>query len=396
MRKMKKNKILKGSIVVTVISVLLFNACSPLREFGRTPNYQGANNFNYQPPAYDSLKKTVIITANNDGTELFDMIAPYYLFNATEKANVYIVAKNKFPIVVKKGFFLLPQFTFAEIDSLGINTDVIVIPFLSAGDSLDQDPIIINWIKKHSLADVKILSVCDGAATAAATGIFNGKPITAHASDFAGIKKHFSKPIWVQNISVANSGNLFSAAGVSNAVEGSLMVINKMFGKEIMRRVIEDIKYPYQFAKTEHESTTFDFGDKVAVGKKILFKKNKKIGVLLQNGINEFELAAIMDTYNRTFPKSIESFSAHDLPIKTKYGLTLIPTGKIHNTNLDELHVINRLSFSKPEQVIFKSSEIVKYDSLQKKYIIDECLQRIRLSYGRKFENVVKLMLDYN
>ena len=65
----------------------------------------------YQPP-YDSLKKTVILIANNEGTEFFDMMVPYYLFNATEKTNVYIVPKNKFPVIVKKGFFLLPQFSY--------------------------------------------------------------------------------------------------------------------------------------------------------------------------------------------------------------------------------------------------------------------------------------------
>src|SRR3954454_22797972 len=200
---MKNKKVLTGAIIIALITALFFNACSPLREFGRAPIYEGANNFTYPLPPYDSLKRTVIIVANNDGTELFDMMAPYYLFNATKKANVYIVAKNKCPIVVKKGFFLLPQFTFTEVDSLSINPDLIVIPYLSAGDSLHQDPVIVNWIKKHYSVDVSILSVCDGSATAAATGIFDGKPITAHASDYAGIKAHFSKPLWVQNVSVA-------------------------------------------------------------------------------------------------------------------------------------------------------------------------------------------------
>jgi len=327
---------------------------------------------------------------------MFDMMAPYYLFNATEKANVYIVAKNSFPIVVRKGFFLLPQITFTQIDSLKIKPDVIVIPFLSVGDSIQQDPVIVNWIKDHHLADTKTLAVCDGAATAAATGIFDGKPITAHASDYAGIKAQFTKPLWVQNISVANEGNLYSTAGVSNAAEGSLMVIDKLFGTDAMRSVIKDVAYPYQFAKTAHESNTFNFGDKVSVGKKIIFKKNKKLGVLLQDGINEFELAAIMDTYNRTFPKSIESFSGNNLSIKTKYGLTLIPTGKINSFKLDELHVISPVSFSTSDELVFNSAEIVKYDNLQKQYIIDACLQRIRLEYGRKFETIVKLMLDYN
>lgn len=393
---MKPTKIMKAAIILVAVTALLFHACAPLKEFGRTPVYEGKNNFTYQLPTYDSSKKTVVIVANNEGTELFDMMAPFYLFNATEKANVYIVAKNKVPIVVKKGFYLLPQMTFSQIDSLHIHPDVIVIPFLAVADSLHQDPVIINWIKRHHSDNVTILSVCDGAATAAATGLFDGKPITAHASDYEGIKASFSKPLWVQHTSVASSGNLYSTAGVSNATEGSLMVINKLFGMETMRKVIEDVSYPYDTPKLNHQSNTFHFSDKVTIGKKIIFRKNKKLGVLLQEGINEFALAGIMDTYNRTFPGSIESFSAGDLPIKTLHGLTLIPTGELTNNDLDELHVVSPMTFSTADQKLFKSAQVIKYDSSQRHYIISECLLRIENEYGDNYKNIVKLMLDYN
>lgn len=389
-----KKKSLLAAIIIAAATAFMFNACAPIREFGRTPDYEGANNFHYSAPVYDSAKKTVIIVANNDGTELFDMMAPYYLFNATEKANVYIVAKNKFPIVIKKGLFVLPQSTFSEIDSLNIKPDVIVIPFLAVADSLHQDPVIVNWIKKHYSTNVNVLSVCDGAATAAATGLFDGKPITAHASDYKGIKASFSKPLWVQNTSVAGNGNLLSTAGVSNATEGSLLMINKLFGAETMKAVIENVAYPHQSPKTAHQSNTFHFGDKVAVGKKIILRKDRKVGVLLQNGINEFMLAGVMDTYNRTFPGSIESFSINDASIKTKYGLTLIPTGKSDKCKLDELHVIS--PFSSSDYGSFKPGEVVMYENVQRQYIIDVCLGRINAEYGRRFKGVVKLMLDYN
>lgn len=393
---MKRTKFFKAAIIPVAVTALLFHACAPLREFGRAPTYQGANNFQYALPDYDSAKKTVVIVANNEGTELFDMMAPYYLFNATGEANVYIVAANRVPIVVKKGFFLLPQMTFAQVDSLKIHPDVVVIPFLSVGDSLHQDPVIVAWIKNHYASDVTILSVCDGAATAAATGLFDGKPITAHASDYEGIKGSFSKPLWVQNTSVAGSGNLFSTAGVSNATEGSLAVINKLFGMETMRKVMEDVSYPYDFPKLGHQSNTFHFGDKVAIGKKIIFRKNKKVGVLLQEGMNEFELAGVMDTYNRTFPGLIKSFSTGDRVVLTKHGLTLIPTGKWNDGKVDELHVINPLAFSASDQKLFGAAKIVGYDGAQKRYIIDECLLRIEGEYGTKYKNIVKLMLDYN
>ncbi len=393
---MKNRKFFKASLLVAVVSALLFNACKPLREFGTMPAYDGTNSFSYATPSYDSTKKTVVIIANNDGTELFDMMAPYYLFNATEKANVYIVAKNKVPIVMKKGFYILPQHTFSSIDALGIKPDVIVVPFLSAGDSIHQDPVTVNWIRNHYTPSTSILSICDGAATAAATGIFDGKPITAHASDYEGLRTHFSKPIWTKNVGVVNSGNLYSTAGVSNATDGALMVINKVFGNETMNKVRQNINYPYKLPRSEHQSNTFAFGDKLSIGKKILFSGNKKIGILLNNGMNEFDLAAIMDTYNRTFPKAIQSYSNNDQPVTTKFGLTLIPTGKMAKADLDELHIINPGSNSASAQFAINANKRVQYTSLKRQYIIDVCLERIRAEYGQHFERVVKLMLDYN
>ena len=46
------------------------------------------------------------------------MLAPFYLFNLTKKANVYIVAMDKTPILIRKDLFVLPQITFKEADSL--------------------------------------------------------------------------------------------------------------------------------------------------------------------------------------------------------------------------------------------------------------------------------------
>jgi len=393
---MKYRKAIPVLVIVTAFSFLIFKAWGPIREFDKIPAYTGANNFHYAIPLYDSLKRTVVIVANNEGTELFDMMAPYYLFNATDKANVYVVAKNRFPIATKKGVFVLPQSTFNEFDSLRIKADVIVIPFLAVADSANQDPVIVHWIKKHYAADVTILSICDGSATAAATGLYDGKPITAHASDFAAIKSHFSRPLWVKDTSVVSSGNLFSAAGVSNATDGSLIVINKIFGPIVMEKVIDNIDYPYQAPRLEHRSNIVNFGDEVSIGKKIFFRKNKKIGVLLQDGLNEFQFAGIMDTYNRTFPQSIESISNNNLPVKTKYGLMLIPTSEHRSTRLDELHIIDAPSFSISDHSKFQSADLITYDRRQKQYIIDECLNRIGVEYGKNFKDIVKRTLDYN
>jgi hypothetical protein len=176
----------------------------------------------------------------------------------------------------------------------------------------------------------------------------------------------------------------------------SLVVIEKMFGTETMMKVKEEVNYPHARPKMEHQSQPIDFNNKLTIANKVLFGKNRRIGVLLQNGIGEFDLAGVIDTYNRTFPGEIESFLMRGSSIRSKFGLTILPTGSISTMKLDELHVINPSDFSQVAEKHFEKIEIVKYDRLEKVYIIDYCLKRIRNQYGPKFEHITKLLLDYN
>src|SRR3954468_9300758 len=130
---------------LSVIAFIVYLRLQPLRELNNLPSYQGTLNFKFASPKYDESKKTVFIVADNNNTEMFDMMAPYYLFSSTHKANVYIVAEKKYPITVKKGPFILPHFTFGEVDSMKFRADVIVIPFMN--DPAGQ--VKVDWIKRH-------------------------------------------------------------------------------------------------------------------------------------------------------------------------------------------------------------------------------------------------------
>ncbi len=393
---MKFKKLYTAIFALIVFSIIFLNACRPIRNLMNQPSPWSGNSYvKSNLPAYDSRKKTVFIIADYKLTELFDMLAPFYLFNATDKANVYIVAKDKTPILIKRDLFVSPQLTFREADFLQLQADVIVIPALSIRDE-HQDTVIISWIKRHFTPVTKMLTICDGAATGAATGLYDGKSITCHASDFDGIKAHFSKPLWVQNVSVTKSGNLFSTAGVSNAVEGSLTVIDEIFGREATQKIITDINYPYPEIKSTHQSIAMNGRNKFAAAKKIFFRKNRDIGVLLENGINEFAMAGIIDTYGRSFPASFKTYMLNDSTIQTKYGLSLIYTGNNSIEGLDELHVIMPEAFSKTDQLFFKKIKTISYDNHQKQYLIDVYLKRIAEQYGHQFEKFVKVSLDYN
>jgi len=337
----------------------------------------------------------VFIIADYKLTELFDMLAPFYLFNATEKTNVYIVAKDKTPILIKRDLYVNPQLTFKEVDSMQLHADVIVIPALSIRDE-HQDTLLIAWIKNHFTTSTKMLTICDGASTGAATGFYDGKLITCHASDYEGIKVHFARPSWVQNVSVTKSGNLFSTAGVSNAIEGSLTVTDELFGHEIMQKVLTNIHYYNPEIKIAHQSIALKGSNYFALAMKILFRKNKNIGVLLENGINEFQMAGILDTYSRTLPASFKTYMHNKSTVQTKYGLTLVHTGDSITKRLDELHVLMPETFSKEDESYFKNTKIIRYDKIQNEYLINIFLARIEQQYGHRFEKFVRISLDYN
>lgn len=395
MKKFKKTVIITVTTLL-VAGIFLYYRLQPVFELDKRPVYKGNTNFAWKRPLYDSLKKTVLIITDNDATEMFDCMAPFYLFNASGKANVYIVAEKKLPVLLANGLFILPSFSFSEIDSLEIKPDVIIIPNQSVAIDKPQKAITVSWIKNHYTGNNIILSVCDGSATAAATGLYDGKPITTHASDFEKIKKQYPKAGWINNVSVTQSGNLFSTAGVSNAAEGSLAVINYLFGRATMLKLIREIGYPSVEIKTNHKSIPFGTGDITTVLKKVIFKKNKSIGVLLKDGINEFELAGLLDTYVRTIPSGIETFTLDGTSVTSKFGLTMYPTAIFHKQAFDEVHLLMPELLTDVDKKFVAASKLVTYDHLQAGYPIDIYLSRIDGQYGANFKKAVKVMLDYN
>lgn len=396
MKKNKKILIISISTLLLVVIFLYFRL-QPVFNLNKLPVYKGTNNFAWNKPFYDSSKKNVVIVADNDATEMFDCLAPYYLFNASGKANVYIIAEKKFPVVLTRGLFILPSFSFSEIDSLKIKPDVIVIPNQSVAIDKPQKTITVNWIKNNYTGKNIILSVCDGSATAAATGLYDGKPITTHASDFSKITKVYPKAGWINDVTVTHSGNLFSTAGVSNATEGSLTVINYLFGRETMLKVLNDVGYPFAEIKINHKSISFGSGNTLTALRKVVFKKNKRIGVLLQPGVNEFELAGLLDTYIRTIPSDLQTFTINGFSVTSKYGLTIYPTGSLQGNSFDEIHIlIPKLITSNDKRLLAPSKLVLYNNNFQSGYPIDIYLTRIGTQYGTNFKEIVKVMLDFN
>lgn len=381
-----------------MFSFLIYQSCKPLRELKRIPAYKGVIPQSSYAPKHDGNKKTIIVVANTDGTELFDLMAPFYLFSITEQSNVYIVTENKKPISLLKGAFIMPHYTFRELDSMNVQPDVIVLPAM-LNTFKEPNSITQKWIKEKYTAKNRVLSICVGSLAGAATGIYDNKRITTHASDFARSKAYFTKPIWIQNTTVVQEGNLYSTAGVSNAVEGSLTVINELYGKETLNNVMRKIHYQYDTIKRSHKSLTITLANKLTIMKKFVFNRNTRIGVLLQDGADELEFAAMMDVCNRTIPLYSDAFTLSGSSVISKHGLVFLPGASLDSIKLNELHVLNPQQLTNNDfEVLKKNSrvKVVPHTIPENKYMIDYCLENISGKYGKKYINITKLLLDYN
>lgn len=190
-------KVFNISVIVLLLIVLgatlVYIKLEPIQVYKHDPPYSGSNNFEWVHSEKDTSKKTVLIMADNHMTELFDFLSPYFIFNETGNANVYISAQNNAPLTTQNSQFVLPALTYKEIDSLNIKPDMIVIPFMHSPENAQNT----SWLRKHYSDSVIILSVCD-----------NGSPA----------------------------------------------VIEKLFGRETMLRVSEKVNYPSSRLHLNHVS----------------------------------------------------------------------------------------------------------------------------------------------
>ncbi|WP_081701451.1 DJ-1/PfpI family protein [Algoriphagus marincola] len=371
-----------------LISFLLMGllSCKPISDFHKELDYSVTEIPENSEGDYNDTLKTVILIADHRSTEIFDLLSPYYLFSSSGEANVYIVSKEEQPINLFRGLMVMPHYSFETFRSLGISPDLIVIPNLSSVEKEKIDPDITDFIRSQFVdGKTSVLSVCDGAAVASQTGLFDGFKITTHSSDLDYLAKQWPQLEWEKGLKVIESNGFYSTAGVSNATEGSLVVMKSLFGHEVANRVAEKIYFSFDSQELDKTHQPIGWSDKYQILKKVLFKDNKKVGFMLTEGISELSLAGMLDTYSRTFPENIGTFSLDGRPVNSENGLVLIPTETA--MDFDEIHVFEKSALS--------GKENVKDHSDVKEYVFDYSLSLIENEFGSNFKNAVIKLLDY-
>ncbi len=342
MRKRSAGRVL-AIIGVGVLAPVLVGSVLVPRAAGEV--YQPPITAVTEPPAprrHDPAKPTAVVAFGRDGSNIADTLAPYETLAASGEFNVYTVAPERAPMPLAGGVDLLPDLSFAELDTLlPDGPDVIIVPQLKEPGAAE----VVAWLRHRADAGNPLfVSVCVGAGLLAEAGLLAGRPATSHWLGLIGLRRDHPQVEWRDDVRYVDDGDVITTAGVLSGVDGALRVIERTAGTEAAARAAAAVAWPAYSPEVPAMITPVRLAPADAIGLlSAAFRWDRPdLGVLLTDGIGETEVAAAFRPYTelsylaRTVPVTLDG-----RPIRTRHGLVLIPRAELGSVagELDRLIV---------------------------------------------------------
>jgi transcriptional regulator GlxA family with amidase domain len=122
-------------------------------------------------------------------------------------------------------------------------------------ESLRRHPGLFTWIRKAAEAGATVCSTCTGAFLLAEAGILDGRLCVTHWADNAALQKNYPRTDVRHGILFAQSGNVYTSAGVAAGIDLSIHLMAQRHGPklafEVARRLVI---YLRRSGETEQES----------------------------------------------------------------------------------------------------------------------------------------------
>jgi transcriptional regulator GlxA family with amidase domain len=115
------------------------------------------------------------------------------------------------------------------------------------GDARLQD-----WLRTVSLEAEIVMSVCNGAAILADSGVLQGRRATTNKALFGSIAASYPEVTWVTQARWVEDGKFVTSSGVSAGIDMALAVIAHLAGEQTARALATWIEYE------PHRDSTWD------------------------------------------------------------------------------------------------------------------------------------------
>ncbi|MEO8313346.1 MAG: DJ-1/PfpI family protein [Pseudomonadota bacterium] len=277
----------------------------------------------YQP-RFGRTKPLVVVVGENAGTELIDFTVPYGVLSASGVADILAVATLSGSIRMLPALRIQPQETLDSFDAAHPEgADYVIVPAVRPADE-GGSRVLIAWLQSQAAKGATMVSICDGALMVAKAGLFSGHFATGHWATQKQRQHDFPNAHWLTNIRYVADGKVVSSAGVSAAFPLSLALVESIGGHDRAAAVAKELGI--QSWGNAHDSSTFRLGAGIYfLAARNWVSRHQDVELPVIDGVDDIALAVSADAFSRTFRgKAYASAKTLD-PIRTRYGLTLLP-----------------------------------------------------------------------
>lgn len=272
-------------------------------------------------PSHGRERVVVAVVALNAGTEVTDFLVPYGIL-AEAGAEVLAVAPEAAPVALWPAGRISPHMDFAGFDAAhDAGADIVIIPAM-----IEQgDEAVTRWLRDQATKGALMVSICEGASTLAEAGLLDGRRATGHFYEHDARVKRYPNVEWLRNIRYVEDGNTISSSGVSASLPVSLMLAERIAGRERAAEIAAH--HGLTEWSADHDSEAFNIGmrEMATAAKNLVFGwPRTEILIAAHEGVSEVDLAFPLDFAARSWKSEAKLFGDRD-EVTTRHGLTLLP-----------------------------------------------------------------------
>ena len=286
------------------------------------PSHDGDTPPSRLVPAADPALATAAVLLSQAGTEVTDFLGPYAILAASGGFAVTAIAASLEPAPTNGGLGVAPASTFASFAAAHPGgADVVVIPNVLDPD----DPEAVDWVLQQARHGALVVSICEGARLLARTGLLDGHEATTHFAAIGELRRQFPRVRWRDDRRFVDAGPVISSAGVTAALDASLHVVGRVLGAAAAARSAAAFGLPLTDDGAASPPTLSASDLAIGVWNGALVWPKRRVFVPLVEGVDEIELAAILDAVPRTFSAESATTTSGARPVRSRHGLVLVP-----------------------------------------------------------------------
>lgn len=120
---------------------------------------------------------------------------------------------------------------------------IFVIPGGAGTRPLVKNTRELEIIKKYAGQSSWCLSICTGSAVLACCGLLDGREATSNKKAFDWVSGFGNGVKWNREARFCKDGKFYTSAGVSAGIDMAVKFTADNYGKELAKKIIEDIEY---------------------------------------------------------------------------------------------------------------------------------------------------------